>query len=307
MFRRGLHTLATKEVVELAYSHSGGKPAKSHTLPAIIAIHGLLGAKAHFKPLTRMLASDLDTDIYSIDLRNHGDSPMARPYDYITHTKDVINFIRTKIGPERPVQMIGFSLGGKISLISALSDKVNVRSCTSIDIPPYETPELDDILTVNYETILKIINGENGYQIKKGEPNWQGKVMNLLRANKCNTNEGIVRYFAAGFVMNKVNKEKKDEFLDFKQPLNEMPDLLDQVKAWPTKEELEANGFKYQTQTPILFCKATESPFIKRDYSLLGRQFPNYTVEEFNTSHNIAHEAPEQFYKALLTFIKAHE
>ncbi|QEU59556.1 hypothetical protein KDRO_C00770 [Kluyveromyces lactis] len=307
MMSRRLHSLAKKDIVDLAYSHIGGKFAGNHLHPAIITLHGVFGAKAHFKPLAKRLASDLKTDIYSVDLRNHGDSPMAKPYDYITLSKDIVHFIKTQVGAERPVQMIGFSLGGKVSLISTLSDECNIRGCVSIDIPPYETPVLDPILLENYDTILKIINGEDGYVIKKGETNWKHKVLNIFKANKCNWNEGLSRYFAAGFVMNPINHFVKDEFLEFKQPLKLMPDLLDELKAWPEKDAFGANGFNYQTQKPVLFCKALKSPFISSDYSLLYKQYPNCTVEEFNTSHNIAHEAADHFYESITSFFKRCE
>ncbi|CDO93352.1 unnamed protein product [Kluyveromyces dobzhanskii CBS 2104] len=175
MLYRRLHTLARKEVVDLAYSHTCAQSGANSVGPALITLHGLFGSKSHFKPLARSLASHLKADVYSVDLRNHGDSPMAKPYDYLTLSKDVIHFVKTQIGLERPIQMIGFSIGGKVALISALSNECNIRGCISIDIPPYRTPVFDSILVENYKTIVRILNGNDGLVIKKGETDWKKK------------------------------------------------------------------------------------------------------------------------------------
>lgn len=223
-------TLPFKNVVQLAYHHVGPKLLDNMS-PAIIDLHGVFGAKSHFKPLAKKLAADLEVDVYSLDLRNHGDSPMARPYDYITLSNDVVHFIESMLGPKRPVQLIGFSLGGKVGLATTLSKNCNVTSCVSIDIPPYYMAELDSFLLENYATILNILQGKEGYRILKGEPSWKTKVLDLFKAVPVNLNDGVVRYFAAGFLMNAANHESKDEFLEYKQPLLNMPDLLDCIKA----------------------------------------------------------------------------
>lgn len=48
-------------------------------------------------------------------------------------------------------------MGGKIALLTTLYKNINIRKCISIDLPPYETPELDPMILQNYDLIMRII------------------------------------------------------------------------------------------------------------------------------------------------------
>lgn len=297
--------LPVKSLVKLTHSHFAGKNV-NHNNPAIINMHGLFGSRMHFKQLNKNLAKEMETDVFVVDLRNHGSSPVAKPYDYLTMSEDIVHFVHNHIEKERPVHLMGFSLGGKIALLTALSSSLKSSSCISVDIPPYATPKLDDILLNNYSVIMKIVRGESGYIIKKNDPRWKEKVLKLFKSLDVNTNEGIALYFSRGFVMNPANDSTSDKLLEFALPLEKMPDLLEYVKAWPSEEELKQRSYNCSTETPTLFCKALKSHFILPDYSLLGRQYPNYEVVEFNTSHNVIAEATDEFYRTIVNFMKKH-
>lgn len=184
--------LPYKRIVDLSF-HRTRLPSDVSSLikfeqrPAIINIHGLLGSHVMFHSLNKLLSRKLDADIFSVDVRNHGISPKAIPYDYTTLTNDLIYFIETHIGLERPIYLLGFSMGGKIALLTTLYKNINIRKCISIDLPPYETPELDPMILQNYDLIMRIIRRD--VKILRGSPSWQkkflsfSKVWNVIRGN----------------------------------------------------------------------------------------------------------------------------
>ncbi|GAV51045.1 hypothetical protein ZYGR_0AD02280 [Zygosaccharomyces rouxii] len=163
--KRFLHhgKIPLNSIVDLAFHHQPPPNPVSHVVnsrPAIINIHGIFGSRRLFRPFSKPLANALNTDVYSVDLRNHGDSPIAQPFNYVSFTKDVIHFIKKHIGDKRPVQLIGFSLGAKVALLATLCSQINASKCIAIDAPPYETVAVDSVLVENYELITKIINQE---------------------------------------------------------------------------------------------------------------------------------------------------
>lgn len=314
-------TIPTKSVVDLAFHcvkpTNAVSKGSSDLRPALINVHGIFGSSAMFRSLSQPFANRLNMDVYSVDLRNHGDSPWAFPYDFMTNAKDVIQFIKTHIGTERPVNLLGFSIGGKISLLTTLCNEVNVEKCISMDLPPYETPQLDSVVIQNHGLIMKIINRE--IKIERGSPNWKQVLLGLFKALPANmvNNGDPSLYFANGFFKvrhnniayedEKTHKPNEDPYIDYYLPLKQFPDLLDTVKAWPNLYGKENSEGIFQTSTPrsVLFMRALKSGFIKDDYSLLRQSFPNALVHEFNTGHNMTVEEPEKTVQCIIDYLKS--
>lgn len=304
------HKLPYKPIVDLAFTHAKPpKPTGSSATkpPVILTLHGLFGSKNNFSLVNKYLAKDFSTDVYAVDLRNHGTSPRAKPYDYLTMARDLIHFVNTHIDPLRSVNIVGFSLGGKIALTMALSKKINVEKCVSVDIPPYCTPGLDDVLLQNYDKIMQISGRE--IKIEKGTKKWKEKLISEFRKVPVNVDDKLVLYFANGFFQVKNNNcpyiqgKDADPYVNHTMDVLDMPDLLDQVKAWPDFKKTSPLEFRYQTNTEVLFMRGLKSEFITDDYSRLGVQFPNFTVKEFDSRHNIIGESPVQFYDCLKEFL----
>ncbi|QLQ80483.1 hypothetical protein HG537_0D04830 [Torulaspora globosa] len=313
--------IATKDVVDLAFRHvkptsTAGKSG-SDSQPVLINIHGIFGSSAMFRSLSGPLANHLNMDVYSIDLRNHGDSPQAFPYDFMTYAKDVINFIKTNLGPERPVNLLGFSIGGKIGLLTTLCHEINIQKCISIDLPPYETPNLDSVVLENYALIMKIVNRE--IKIERGSPGWKNVLLDHFRAlpaNKVNNGDPSL-YFASGFFRVKENDIPhesdaihhltEDRYIDYYLPLKQFPDLLDMLRGWPDLHGTDNSQGLLQTSTPrpVLFMRGLQSCFIKDDYSLLRQFYPNAVVREFNTGHNMTVEEPKKTFQCIVDYLKA--
>lgn len=54
------------------------------------------GSKQNWRSLSKLLSNALNRKIYTIDLRNHGSSPHARPHTYSAMADDVRMFIKNE-------------------------------------------------------------------------------------------------------------------------------------------------------------------------------------------------------------------
>lgn len=102
--------------------------------PITIFLHGFLGSQKNFTPLARSLNSNLSHTTHSLDLRNHGLANHEFPMNYTTMTNDVLEFCK-KIAPDRKINIVGYSMGGKIGLNLALRDSI-VEKLIVIDNAP---------------------------------------------------------------------------------------------------------------------------------------------------------------------------
>ncbi|KIJ22249.1 hypothetical protein M422DRAFT_130130, partial [Sphaerobolus stellatus SS14] len=76
------------------------------------------GSKQNWRSLSKTLAASLNTDVYSLDLRNHGTSPHSSVMDYSTMAADVIHFCHKH--HLKNVSLLGHSMGGKVVMALAL-------------------------------------------------------------------------------------------------------------------------------------------------------------------------------------------
>ena len=88
--------LPYKKIVQLSFHRTRLpsdvlSPKTFKQRPAIVNIHGLLGSHVMFHSFNKFLSRKIDADIFSVDVRNHGISPKALPYDYATLTLSLIH------------------------------------------------------------------------------------------------------------------------------------------------------------------------------------------------------------------------
>ncbi|CEP61034.1 putative hydrolase LALA0_S02e05270g [Lachancea lanzarotensis] len=299
-------SLPYKSVVDLAFRQF--KPTSPNpSKPIVVSLHGLFGSTRAFAAVGKRMAQDLNTEVYNLDLRNHGKSPSARPYDYLTLTKDVVTFLHDKFGRNHPISIVGFSMGGKVGLLSSLSRQINVVKCISIDMPPYKVSSISDTFMANYDLMLKICN--RTVKVERGVKGWKDNVLKLFRALPANTYPGLALYFAQGFLEVKDNDKTydatrdADPYVNYRLPLCEMKDWINVVEDSPTISTLPHNEFKLKTEAPVMFMRGLRSPLFRDSHSSLGKHFPNHSVVEFDTGHIIMADAPDKFYTSCIEFL----
>ncbi|VDK30088.1 unnamed protein product [Gongylonema pulchrum] len=130
----------THRPVELAFDKYGDKLDR-RTSPLII-LHGIFGHKSNWQSIARTLQQRLGTIIFTVDLRNHGDSPWCASMTYPEMTEDVRHFIneivQREIGVRSCIHLLGHSMGGKIAMRLALENRDTdlIRSLIIEDITP---------------------------------------------------------------------------------------------------------------------------------------------------------------------------
>jgi pimeloyl-ACP methyl ester carboxylesterase len=83
----------------------------------LLFLHGLLGSHGNFnstaksQPLSRYA-------IYSLDLRNHGESPHHENMTFAALAEDIVRFLDSQ--RLETASLVGHSLGGKVAMATAL-------------------------------------------------------------------------------------------------------------------------------------------------------------------------------------------
>lgn len=95
-------------------------------------LHGLFGSHRNWNWHARELAPGFA--VYSLDLRNHGDSPHANEMSYPLMADDVLGFLDEQA--IESANLLGHSMGGKVAMQLALSQPGRVRRLLVADIAP---------------------------------------------------------------------------------------------------------------------------------------------------------------------------
>ena len=86
-----------------------------NTTPVIL-LHGLFGSLDNLRRVGRSLSGSYPT--YSLDLRNHGQSPHAAAMNYPAMAADVFEFMQDQ--QITCANVLGHSMGGKVAMQMAL-------------------------------------------------------------------------------------------------------------------------------------------------------------------------------------------
>lgn len=113
----------------LATSHHPAAQQSGH--PTLLIVHGLFGSGRNWGVIARHLADTRDT--VTVDMRNHGTSPRAATQSYADMAADLAEVIATLPGP---VDVLGHSMGGKASMVLALTHPDLIRRLVVADIAP---------------------------------------------------------------------------------------------------------------------------------------------------------------------------
>ncbi|MBN1207038.1 MAG: alpha/beta hydrolase [Myxococcaceae bacterium] len=106
-----------------------------------VLLHGFLGSGRNLRSLaTAWSAADPRRRFLLPDLTGHGASPPPPPgADLDTLARDVLETARAR-GFTGPLELVGHSLGGRVSLAASLASPADVASVTLLDIAPSPVP-----------------------------------------------------------------------------------------------------------------------------------------------------------------------
>lgn len=99
--------------------------------PPLLIVHGLFGSARNWGVIARRLSAE--RDVIAVDMRNHGTSPHFSSHTYADMAADLAEVIRANGGK---VDVLGHSMGGKASMLLALTQPDLVRRLVVADIAP---------------------------------------------------------------------------------------------------------------------------------------------------------------------------
>ena len=105
--------------------------------PALVLVHGFMGSKTNFYPLIQELRGEVP--IFALDLLGFGDSskPKGFVYSRSNLAKSLASFIENSV--REPVNVVGHSMGGEVSLFLARDNPQLIKRLILIDSAAYSS------------------------------------------------------------------------------------------------------------------------------------------------------------------------
>lgn len=253
--------------VDLAFNAYGaGRP--------VVILHGLFGSKRNWSAIARQLAAAFQ--VFTVDLRNHGESPWDDRHEYPAMAADVASFFDRQVGG--PVTLIGHSMGGKVAMLLALTRPDLVERLLVVDISPARS---------------------------RGTPIGYVHAMQRVPLAAC-ARRSDVEAALAGDILDPVvrgflvtNIVSRPEGLAWTANLDAIERQFDTILDWP--DTADAAPFF----GPTLFLRGNRSLFMKPEHALVIHQlFPAATIESIiGAGHWVHAEQPAAFLEAVRRFL----
>ncbi|MBW7857622.1 MAG: alpha/beta fold hydrolase [Leptonema sp. (in: Bacteria)] len=226
------------------------------SLAPIVILHGLFGSGKNWISHSRDLSS-LGYSVYTVDHRNHGDSPWSDEHSLQSMTDDIINFHNQTI--QRPAIYLGHSMGGLVAMTLSLSHPELVKGLVVADIAPkaYKPHHQLEFAALH----IDISNMKSRQEVDQA--------MAIVHPNQA------VRQFL------QMNLERKDTGFEWKVNVNalEKAEYLTEFDTYFTNKSTKYVG-------PALFLKGKRSPYITgADFQLIQKWFPNSIIHTLEADH----------------------
>ena len=238
----------------------------------LVILHGLLGSSDNWLTQAKLLSPHYK--IYTVDQRNHGQSPHDDVFDYASMVDDLLEFL-DEHNLTAPV-LIGHSMGGKTVMNFALSHPERVSKLVVVDIAP-RAYNLEHYKLVNamIELPLTELKSRHDADAQLATKVSEADVRQFLLKNLQRKAEG-------GFSW-KVNLRVIREKL-----ANVGVDLI-----------VEGNFDK-----PTLFIRGERSAYIRdSDWSAIKSRFPSASLETVDSGHWVQAEKPQEFVNLLTQWL----
>ncbi|RDL35091.1 uncharacterized protein BP5553_07022 [Venustampulla echinocandica] len=266
--------------IPLAYDlHEPSNPS-SDAAGAIVFMHGLFGSKKNNRSISKALARDLGRPVYTVDLRNHGDSPHHPKHDYLAMADDVAGFMdEHKL---KNTTLIGHSMGAKTAMTLALKSPDIVADIVSVDNAPIDAALLSGF--------GKYIQGMK--RIEAAGVTKQAEADAILKDYE----ESLpVRQFLLG----NLYRPKDSQTQKFRVPLKILGSALDNLGDFPFKDP---GAVRFEK--PALFVRGTQSKYVPDEaLPIIGQFFPRFELADIDAGHWVIAEQPEAFRRAVVEFL----
>lgn len=255
------------DTVELSARVSGnGEP--------LVILHGLFGSSRNWAALAQALSEHYQ--VWSVDLRNHGDSPHAMAMGYPEMAADLLALLDRKA--LKNVRLIGHSMGGKTAMWLALHHPGRVERLMVVDIAPVNYAH-------DYAAMIAAMQAVDFAVVERRD-----QVDAALRAA---VPEAGVRQF---LMTNIVHRRGR---LQWRINLPAIATALPVLTGFPEV------GPAIRFEGPTLFLGGARSPYIRAEHEpRIFRLFPNAEISHLpDAGHWIHAERPREFLDAAQRFL----
>lgn len=263
--------MTTDDTVDLVVAEHGGSDPRDET---VVVLHGLFGSGRNWMTIGRRLAGT--SRVLAPDLRNHGASPWAEPMTYPAMAADVARMIMQRCN--RPVTLVGHSMGGKAAMILALTRPGLVRRLVVVDVAPveYETsflPYARAMRDARLEGVTR--RSEVDVQLRDAVPD-----------------PGVRAFLLQNLLLDA-------EGARWRVNLPVLEAAMGTISGFPAVPD----GTTYDK--PVLFVAGSESAYLSPSQQpVVSRLFPQVGVEVVQGAGHWVHaEAPDAFLAALQGFL----
>lgn len=240
---------------------------------AVIIVHGLFGMLDNWHNVARAMSEHLT--VFTVDVRNHGNSPHTEDMSYSLICDDLNEFMDQQ-GLEQ-ASFIGHSMGGKSVMTMADKYPERIEKLVVVDIAPKRYKP-------GHTELFKAM-----FDLPVGQLKSRTEADEILSRSIHNTGIRL-------FLLKNIERKPTSGFtwkLNLKTIYKHYDDIIGPVKlGWPFSN-------------PTLFIKGEKSDYIRdEDESQIIEFFPN---AEFVTIPNAGHwvhaENPETFTATVLDFL----
>ena len=213
-------------------SHAGKSSKDKHT---ILILHGLFGSKRNWQSIARQLSERCQ--VFTLDLRNHGESEHSEAMSYQDMADDVFQFISNHELGE--VSIVGHSMGGKVAMQMTLEHPEIIKRLIVIDIAPVQYQH-------GFDNLINSLDALPLDQISSRQ-----EADEYLKAS---VQPESLRQFLLQ------NLRKLETGLSWRINLRAIQSCIDELMGFPAIHR------EKQYQKPVLFLKGEKSDYIKHLY-----------------------------------------
>ncbi|XP_072143289.1 sn-1-specific diacylglycerol lipase ABHD11-like isoform X2 [Dermacentor andersoni] len=133
-------TVPSSRSVPLSYTLYEPEDGESPKAPPVIVLDAIFGVRSGWSELSQAIASQTGRNVYTVDARNHGDSPHTSDMDYALMAADMELFMREHGLPK--AAFVGHSMGGRTVMRLALKTPSLVERIVVVDVGPSSVPAI---------------------------------------------------------------------------------------------------------------------------------------------------------------------
>jgi esterase len=255
-------------VMDLAFRDLGGSGA------LVVILHGLFGSSQNWAGFGRRLTAA--GHVVAVDLRNHGDSPAARPHTLAACVEDLAAWADGLApGPSAGgLRLIGHSMGGLVAMSFALRFPGRTAGVAALDIAPRAYPPGHEREFRALRTDLSVCRSRADLDALLSPLIPEQRQRQFLLTNAVRDGEG------------------------FRWRLN-----ADVLEASTVAADMAALAGRFEGESLLVACG--RSPYVRaEDTPLMRRFFPRAVVERIEEADHWPHvSAPERLQAALIAFL----